>query len=117
MSLQRGKNVMWLVNFFRWHPCAQYFCLTLAESRQPKLLSPHRGVLAEIDQQIMAESLDPAIDSSDESSGEESWVLYRDRPEWNDVEPIALDEGSFPIVAIAYSERCRWNNAQSELPI
>nr|CAG4650272.1 EOG090X08PK [Sida crystallina] len=48
---------------------------------------------------------DPAFDSSDESSSEDNWIFYRDRPEWKDVEPIELKEGIFPVVAIAYSDR------------
>nr|CAG4640985.1 EOG090X08PK [Eulimnadia texana] len=42
---------------------------------------------------------------SDSDVDNEEWVLYRDRPEWKDVEPVTLDEGSFPVVAIAYSEK------------
>lgn len=44
--------------------------------------------------------------SSDEGEEEASWMFYRDRPEWKDIEPVELDEGPVPVVAIAYSDRC-----------
>ena len=48
---------------------------------------------------------------SDSSSHEdeledEPWVFYKCRPEWKDVKPLEIDEGSFPVVAIAYSDKC-----------
>nr|CAG4641817.1 EOG090X08PK [Eurycercus lamellatus] len=42
---------------------------------------------------------------SDDYSEQESWIFYKNRPEWSDVHPIELDEGPFPVVAIAYSDR------------
>ncbi len=56
----------------------------------------------------MAESNsnDVSSGSSEESIEDEPWLSYKLRSEWKDVEPIELDEGPFPVVAIAYSDRC-----------
>lgn len=44
-------------------------------------------------------------DSSDEDFNE-GYVMYRHRREWSDVVPIKQNDGTNPIVAIAYSDRC-----------
>lgn len=46
-----------------------------------------------------------AGDSSEDDL--ENWVFYRDRDEWRDVSPIEQDEGPFPVVAIAYTDKCK----------
>lgn len=33
------------------------------------------------------------------------WVMYKNRPEWNDVKPVPQDEGDAPVVRIAYNEK------------
>lgn len=35
------------------------------------------------------------------------WILYKNRDEWSDVTPLPQDDGPHPIVAIAYSEKCK----------
>nr|CAG4651947.1 EOG090X08PK [Triops cancriformis] len=43
--------------------------------------------------------------TSSESEDEKEFVFYRSRKEWQDIQQISLDEGDFPIVAIAYSDK------------
>ncbi|XP_034933624.1 protein farnesyltransferase/geranylgeranyltransferase type-1 subunit alpha [Chelonus insularis] len=46
-------------------------------------------------------------DSSDEGADNGTWVFYKDREEWKDVTPVPQDDGPYPIVAIAYSDKFR----------
>lgn len=50
-----------------------------------------------------------ASDSSDDEV--DNWVLYREREEWKDVTPIEQDDGPFPVVAIAYTDKCKSETA------
>ncbi|PSN38562.1 hypothetical protein C0J52_14822 [Blattella germanica] len=48
-----------------------------------------------------------ADSSSEELFDENKLTLYRDSIEWKDVVPVPQDDGPYPIVAIAYSEKFR----------
>jgi len=48
------------------------------------------------------------MSSSDDEAHIGSHVFYRDRLEWQDVIPIASDEGPLPVVSIDYSDQCKF---------
>ncbi|XP_071793245.1 protein farnesyltransferase/geranylgeranyltransferase type-1 subunit alpha-like [Asterias amurensis] len=53
---------------------------------------------------MAAAEVDAAYSSSDADS-DVPFILYRDRPDWKDVEPLPQDDGPSPVVKIAYSEK------------
>lgn len=55
----------------------------------------------------MSDSSDDELNCGDDHE-KASWILYKDRDEWNDVTPLPQDDGPHPVVSIAYSEKCEY---------
>lgn len=55
-------------------------------------------------------------DSSDEEFSNE-WIPYAERSEWKDVTPLDQDDGDNPVVMIAYSEKCLYEDYIYHNPI
>ena len=48
-----------------------------------------------------------AADSSDDEDAQRPFVPFKQRPEWQDIEPIPQDDGPVPVLAIQYSDECK----------
>lgn len=59
-------------------------------------------IYEESDETSSSDSTDYTDSSEDDASN--NYVLYRDRPEWNDVQPIVQEDGE---ANLDYSEKCK----------
>jgi len=54
----------------------------------------------------MSEEDESADSMIEEEISPPKHIFYRDREEWKNIEPVPQDDGSNPVVSIAYSDKC-----------
>ena len=50
------------------------------------------------------------MSSESDNEGSCDWIFYKDRPDWKDLKPIPQDDGPNPVVRIAYTDKCEYEN-------